>query len=125
MNYLVIERNIFSTIIWFSGTPLQNDLKEFYAIVNLVSPGSLGSSASFSKLYEDPIVRSKQPEAKPREIEMGEEKTEELNHLTSQVSISSLFYKQLLCTQILKAQNRQSSCQSFCAFGICPCKTCS
>jgi hypothetical protein len=61
-------------------------LKEFYAIVNLVSPGSLGSSGSFSKSYEDPIVRSKQPEASRHEIEVGEEKTEELNHLTSQVS---------------------------------------
>ncbi len=67
---------------------MQNDLKEFYAIVNLVSPGSLGSSSSFSKMYEDPIVRSKQPEAKPSEIEIGEEKTEELNHLTSQVTAS-------------------------------------
>ena len=68
-----------------TGTPLQNDLKEFYAIVNLVSPGSLGSSGSFSKSYEDPIVKSKQPDAKPDDIEIGEEKTEELNHLTSQV----------------------------------------
>ena len=68
-----------------TGTPLQNDLKEFYAIVNLVSPGSLGSSGSFSRSYEEPIVRSKQPEASGREIEIGEEKTEELGHLTSQV----------------------------------------
>jgi DNA repair and recombination protein RAD54B len=69
----------------FSGTPLQNDLKEFYAIVNLVSPGSLGSPASFTKNFEEPIVRSKQPESSRLEREIGEEKTEELNHLTSQV----------------------------------------
>jgi hypothetical protein len=70
-----------------AGTPLQNDLKEFYAIVNLVSPGSLGSAGSFSRNFEDPIVRSKQPEATAHEIDVGEEKAEELGHLTSQVGV--------------------------------------
>jgi len=40
-------------------------------------------------------------------------------------SISSMFYEQLLRAQIPKAQKIQSSCQSFCAFGICTHKSCS
>ncbi len=40
-------------------------------------------------------------------------------------SITSTFYNQLLRTQIPKAQKRLTTKQSFCAFGIRSCKTCS
>ena len=66
-----------------TGTPLQNDLKEFYAIACVVNPNVLGSPASFARKYEDPIVRSKQPEATEDEIEDGRAREEELNELTS------------------------------------------
>lgn len=67
-----------------TGTPLQNDLKEFYAIVNVVSPGALGSPAQFARNFEEPIVRSKQPEATAEEVELGSERTEEMGQLTGQ-----------------------------------------
>ncbi|KAJ5614732.1 DNA repair and recombination protein [Penicillium herquei] len=66
-----------------SGTPIQNDLKEFFAGVDLVNPGVLGSFKSFIKEYETPIVRSRQPEATRKEIEKGEAQNEELRELTS------------------------------------------
>ena len=66
-----------------TGTPLQNDLKEFYAIACVVNPNVLGSPASFARKYEDPIVRSKQPEASEGDIEDGRIRAEELNELTS------------------------------------------
>ncbi|KAL3447069.1 SNF2 family N-terminal domain-containing protein [Aspergillus insuetus] len=69
--------------IILSGTPIQNDLKEFFAAVDLVNPGVLGSFKSFIKEFEVPIVRSRQPEATEKDIEKGEARNEELRELTS------------------------------------------
>ncbi|KAJ5362032.1 hypothetical protein N7541_002876 [Penicillium brevicompactum] len=66
-----------------SGTPIQNDLKEFFAAVDLVNPGILGNFKSFIKEFETPIVRSRQPEATSKDIEKGESRGEELRELTS------------------------------------------
>ena len=41
--------------IVLTGTPLQNELKEFYAIVNIVCPGILGSVSQFTRQFEEPI----------------------------------------------------------------------
>ncbi|EAW07317.1 DEAD/DEAH box helicase [Aspergillus clavatus NRRL 1] len=69
--------------IILSGTPIQNDLKEFFAAVDLVNPGILGTFKAFVKEFEGPIVRSRQPEATRKEIEKGEARNEELRELTS------------------------------------------
>ncbi|KAJ5788880.1 Helicase C-terminal [Penicillium psychrosexuale] len=66
-----------------SGTPIQNDLREFFAAVDLVNPGILGTFKSFIREFETPIVRSRQPEATRKEIEKGESRGEELRELTS------------------------------------------
>ncbi|KAJ6137154.1 SNF2-related protein [Penicillium samsonianum] len=66
-----------------SGTPIQNDLREFFAAVDLVNPGILGNFKSFIREFETPIVRSRQPEATRKEIEKGESRGEELRELTS------------------------------------------
>ncbi|KAJ5382281.1 SNF2-related protein [Penicillium concentricum] len=66
-----------------SGTPIQNDLREFFAAVDLVNPGLLGTFKSFIRDFETPIVRSRQPEATRKEIEKGESRSEELRELTS------------------------------------------
>ncbi|RAL16711.1 DEAD/DEAH box helicase [Aspergillus homomorphus CBS 101889] len=66
-----------------SGTPIQNDLKEFFAAVDLVNPGVLGTFKAFIKEFETPIVKSRQPEATREDIEKGEARNEELRELTS------------------------------------------
>ncbi|KAJ5578680.1 DNA repair and recombination protein [Penicillium hispanicum] len=66
-----------------SGTPIQNDLKEFFATVDLVNPGILGTFKAFIREFETPIVRSRQPEATKKDIEKGESRNEELRELTS------------------------------------------
>ena len=38
--------------ILLSGTPMQNELAEFFNMVNFCNPGVLGSSAEFRKKYE-------------------------------------------------------------------------
>jgi hypothetical protein len=41
----------------------------------------LGTSGAFRRVYEGPIVASRQPEATPAEIELGEERGSELSRL--------------------------------------------
>lgn len=69
--------------IILSGTPIQNDLSEFFAAVDLVNPGVLGTYKNFMREFEGPIVRSRQPEATRRDVEKGEARNEELRELTS------------------------------------------
>lgn len=54
-------RGFNSSSLGFKGTPVQNDLQEFYAIIEFVNPGILGSSTAYRKVYEEPILRSRQP----------------------------------------------------------------
>ncbi|TNN75679.1 DNA repair and recombination protein RAD54B [Liparis tanakae] len=65
-----------------TGTPVQNDLQEFYAIIEFVNPGILGSSTAYRKVYEEPILRSRQPSCSEEESALGEERATELSRLT-------------------------------------------
>lgn len=66
-----------------SGTPIQNDLSEFYMMVDFVNPGLLGTIKNFTKEFVVPIVRSRQPHATQSEKETGEARSEGLTILTS------------------------------------------
>ena len=69
--------------IILSGTPIQNDLSEFFSMVNFVNDGLLGTYKAFMKNFEIPIVRSRQPNAITKDIELGEARSEELAETTS------------------------------------------
>ncbi|XP_033606258.1 DNA repair and recombination protein RAD54B isoform X3 [Cryptotermes secundus] len=69
--------------ILLTGTPIQNDLQEFYALVNFTNPGVLGSNTEFRKYFEEPILASRQPSADKDVINLGEQRATELNHCTS------------------------------------------
>ena len=66
-----------------SGTPIQNDLSEFFSMVNFVNPGILGSVKAFTKQFEVPIMKSRQPDASDKDIENGQVRSEELAETTS------------------------------------------
>ncbi|KAH8658706.1 SNF2 family N-terminal domain-containing protein [Tricladium varicosporioides] len=68
--------------IILSGTPIQNDLSEFYEMVDFVNPGLLGKYNTFKKEFEGPIMRSRQPGASETDIEKGTARGEELASLT-------------------------------------------
>ncbi|XP_048364014.1 DNA repair and recombination protein RAD54B isoform X3 [Sphaerodactylus townsendi] len=74
---LPCERRIILT-----GTPVQNDLQEFYALIDFVNPGILGPLSAYRKVYEEPIIRSQEPSATTEEIELGERRAAELTRLT-------------------------------------------
>nr|XP_057940628.1 DNA repair and recombination protein RAD54B isoform X2 [Doryrhamphus excisus] len=65
-----------------TGTPVQNDLQEFYAIIDFVNPGILGSTTAYRKVYEEPILRCRQPSCSEEEKSLGEERAAELSRLT-------------------------------------------
>jgi DNA repair and recombination protein RAD54B len=73
--------------IILSGTPLQNDLGEFFTAIDFVNPGLLGQRSAFKRSFEAPIVRSRQPDASESELEKGEARWKELVSLTSQFMI--------------------------------------
>lgn len=67
-----------------SGTPIQNDLEEFFCMCDFVNPGVLGSYPSFKRVFETPILAAREPGASDAEKELGEARSKELSRLTSQ-----------------------------------------
>ncbi|CAN3368658.1 DNA repair and recombination protein Rdh54p [Diutina catenulata] len=45
--------------IMLSGTPIQNDLQEFFTLVNYINPGSLGTWREFQQGFLQPILRGR------------------------------------------------------------------
>ncbi|OBT40859.1 hypothetical protein VE00_09525 [Pseudogymnoascus sp. WSF 3629] len=70
--------------IILSGTPLQNDLTEFFVMVDFLNPTLFKSASSFKKNFETPILRSRQPNASEMERELGEARQAELSEMTQQ-----------------------------------------
>lgn len=68
--------------ILLTGTPIQNDLQEYYALMNFVNPGCLGSYSDYRGYFEQPIIESQQVEAKDDVKELGEQRANELNSKT-------------------------------------------
>ncbi|KAG9068909.1 helicase [Linnemannia hyalina] len=60
--------------IILTGTPIQNDLGEFFAMIDFVNPGLFDNYGLFKKVFEDPIVRSRQPDCSKAEAALGLER---------------------------------------------------
>eukprot|EP01126_Amoeba_proteus_P010681 TRINITY_DN1419_c0_g1_i3.p1 TRINITY_DN1419_c0_g1~~TRINITY_DN1419_c0_g1_i3.p1 ORF type:complete len:511 (-),score=108.92 TRINITY_DN1419_c0_g1_i3:1965-3497(-) len=69
--------------IILSGTPIQNNLKEFHAMVSFVNPKVLQDLNTFSRLYEEPIEKMRQPDATEQEKKQGRERGKYLSSLTA------------------------------------------
>ncbi|KAG9450907.1 hypothetical protein H6P81_010872 [Aristolochia fimbriata] len=65
--------------VLLSGTPMQNDLEEFFAMVNFTNPGILGDAAYFRRYYESPIISGREPCATEDERKLGNERSTELS----------------------------------------------
>ncbi|XP_050365140.1 protein CHROMATIN REMODELING 25 [Argentina anserina] len=70
--------------ILLSGTPMQNDLEEFFAMVNFTNPGILGDAAHFRRYYEAPIICGREPNACEEERKLGLERSSELSAKVNQ-----------------------------------------
>ncbi|KAG8251606.1 DNA repair and recombination protein rad54b [Homalodisca vitripennis] len=69
--------------VLLSGTPVQNDLQEFYSLVNFVNPTILGTYTEFRHNFEENILASRQPDCDEDVKAMGESKANELSQVTS------------------------------------------
>ncbi|XP_044743885.1 DNA repair and recombination protein RAD54B-like, partial [Chrysoperla carnea] len=77
LSSLACERRILLT-----GTPIQNDLQEFYTLVNFINPNYLGTHFEYRQYYEDPITWSRNPEIDEETKVLGEMRAIELNEKT-------------------------------------------
>ena len=54
-----------------SGTPIQNDLKEFYSMVSFVNPRVFGNETKFRNVIEEPVLRGREPGASREDLDCG------------------------------------------------------
>lgn len=73
LNALNVKRRVI-----LSGTPIQNDLSEYFSLLNFANPGLLGTRSEFRKNYEIKILKGRDSEASEKEVLDGEEKLKEL-----------------------------------------------
>ena len=69
--------------VLLSGTPVQNDLGEFFAVFDFACPGVLGDLAQFRKVFAAPVERSRDKNASVEERALGAARGEELGRMTS------------------------------------------
>lgn len=69
LNLLRCERRVV-----LSGTPIQNDLLEYFSLLNFANPDYLGTRMDFRKNYENDILRGRDAIATDEERKKGDEK---------------------------------------------------
>lgn len=79
LNSIPVKRRILLT-----GTPMQNDLEEFFAMVDFTNPGVLGTQEDFRKKTLFPILRGREPDAtdkqKQRMLDIQQEMSATVNN---------------------------------------------
>ncbi|KAJ7325361.1 DNA repair and recombination protein RAD54-like [Desmophyllum pertusum] len=73
--------------VLLSGTPIQNDLLEYFSLVHFVNSGILGTVAEFKKKFENPILRGRDADASDADHKKGAEKLTELASLVNKCII--------------------------------------
>ncbi|CAH0548716.1 unnamed protein product [Brassicogethes aeneus] len=73
--------------VLLSGTPIQNDLLEYFSLIHFVNEGLLGSASEFKKKYENHILKGQDAYATDKEREVASEKLQELCSLVNQCLI--------------------------------------
>jgi DNA repair and recombination protein RAD54 and RAD54-like protein len=82
LNALQVSRRIL-----LSGTPIQNDLLEYFSLIHFVNGGILGTAAEFRKRFEIPIIRGRDSSATDAEQKLGNEKLLELASIVNKCII--------------------------------------
>lgn len=82
LNGLNVQRRVI-----LSGTPIQNDLSEYFALLNFANPGYLGTRNDFRKQFEIPILRGRDADATDDGRKKGDERLAELLGLVNKFII--------------------------------------
>jgi len=67
-----------------SGTPIQNNLDEFFTLVSLANPGVFGEANAFRRQIANPILRGREPTASPEERAEAQAKLARVSEVTEQ-----------------------------------------
>ncbi|KAG8992209.1 DNA-dependent ATPase protein rad54 [Tulasnella sp. JGI-2019a] len=70
-----------------SGTPIQNDLSEYFSLLNFANPDFLGSKMDFRKNYENAIIKGRDADATDVVKAESEKKLKELGGLVAKFII--------------------------------------
>ncbi|KAF2878100.1 P-loop containing nucleoside triphosphate hydrolase protein [Massariosphaeria phaeospora] len=70
-----------------SGTPIQNDLSEYFSLLNFANPNYLGTRADFRKQFELPILRGRDADGTDEDRKKGDARLAELLTLVNKFII--------------------------------------
>ena len=73
LNGLNVDRRVI-----LSGTPIQNDLSEYFSLLNFANPSLLGTRMEFRKQYEIPILKGRDADGTDTDRQKGDERLSEL-----------------------------------------------
>ena len=73
--------------VLLSGTPIQNDLLEYFSLVHFVNQGILGTAQEFKKRFEAAILRGRDADATDEAQKLGQAKLEELANIVNRCII--------------------------------------
>ncbi|KAM5488672.1 DNA-dependent ATPase protein rad54 [Microsporum audouinii] len=82
LNKLNVQKRVI-----LSGTPIQNDLSEYFSLLDFANPGILGSRSEFHKTYEIPILRGRDADGTEEQQKKGNERLAELLSLVNKFII--------------------------------------
>lgn len=82
LNGLNVDRRVI-----LSGTPIQNDLMEYFSLLNFANPSLLGTRNDFRKQYELPILRGRDAAGTEADQQKGNERLAELLALVNKFII--------------------------------------
>lgn len=82
LNSLNVTRRVI-----LSGTPIQNDLSEYFALISFANPEILGTRLEFRKRFELPILRGRDADATDKERQKGDECLSELLRIVNKFII--------------------------------------
>ncbi|KAF8636674.1 hypothetical protein AX17_003480 [Amanita inopinata Kibby_2008] len=82
LNSLDVKRRVILT-----GTPIQNDLSEYFSLLDFANPNFLGSKNDFRKNYENTIIRGRDSTASDAIKAESEKKLKELGGLVTKFII--------------------------------------
>ncbi|OQR71794.1 hypothetical protein BIW11_10777 [Tropilaelaps mercedesae] len=71
--------------ILLTGTPLQNNLTEYYTMVSLVAPDLLGTKTEFKNRFENPIINGQYKNSTSEDIRKMRRRASVLNQLLNNV----------------------------------------
>ncbi|XP_037855100.1 DNA repair and recombination protein RAD54-like isoform X2 [Chlorocebus sabaeus] len=83
--------------VLISGTPIQNDLLEYFSLVHFVNSGILGTAHEFKKHFELPILKGRDAAASEADRKLGEERLRELTSIVNRLTpLQTELYKRFL-----------------------------